>query len=135
MPPIEVFLSHATPDHPMADRIAGTLVSHNVPVFYSPRNIVGAQQWQDEILAALRRCDWFLILLSPDAAASMWVRREFAFALSERRFENRIIPLAYRQSDLGRLDWARTLQMVDFSGDYDAGARNLLRIWGLGLRT
>ena len=134
MPPAEVFLSHASADAPMAERVAATLVAHNVPVFYGPRNIVGAQQWQDEILAALRRCDWFLVLLSPDAVESMWVRREFAFALGERRFENRIVPLAYRRADLGPLEWVRSLQVADFSGDYTAGARDLLRVWGIGLR-
>jgi hypothetical protein len=134
MPPTEVFLSHASADGDMAARITRTLVTHNVPVFYSPRNIAGAQQWQDEILHALRRCEWFLVLLSPDAVGSMWVRREFAFALSERRYEHRIVPLAYRPCDLGPFEWLRNMQTVDFAGDFDAASRELLRIWGLGLR-
>jgi hypothetical protein len=103
-------------------------------VFYSPRNIVGAQQWQDEILSALKRCDWFLVVLSPEAVESMWVKREIAFALKERRYENRIVPLTYRPCDLASVQWLEIFQMVDFSGDFEAGARELLRIWGLGLR-
>ncbi len=59
----------------MARRISGLLRRHGIPVFFSPQNIIGAQQWQDEILKALQRCDWFLVLLSPDAVDSMWVIR------------------------------------------------------------
>jgi hypothetical protein len=34
---------------------------------YSRTNLVGAQQWHDEIGAALQCCDWFAIVLSPNA--------------------------------------------------------------------
>lgn len=84
---------------------------------------------------ALQRCDWFMVLLSPDAAASMWVKRETALALDDKRFENRIIPLNYRTCDLGFLGWLRTFHMINFQGDFDQGCRDLLRIWGIGLRS
>lgn len=93
MPPTEVFISHSSVDQVPASRLAAILVAHGIPVFDSPRNIVGAQQWQDEILKAMKRCDWFVVLLSPDSVESMWVRREIAFALREKRYENHIVPL------------------------------------------
>lgn len=135
MPPLEVFLSHASADHQMAERLATVLRTHGVPTFYSPSNIIGAQQWQDEILQALWRCDWFTVLLSPDAIASMWVRRETALALRDKRFDGRIIPLSYRPCHLGFLEWLQAFQMVDLQGDFDQGCRDLLRIWGIGLKT
>jgi hypothetical protein len=111
------------------------LRDHGVPAFFSPSNLIGAQQWQDEILAAIQRCDWFLALLSPDAVQSMWVRRETAHALDDRRYDGKIVPLMYRPCDLGRLGWLRQFQFVDFQGDFDTGCRDLLRVWGLGLRS
>ncbi|HVA50889.1 MAG TPA: toll/interleukin-1 receptor domain-containing protein [Pirellulales bacterium] len=135
MPPLEVFLSHASADHDMAERLATLLRGHGIPTFYSPSNLLGAQQWQDEILKALQRCDWFVVLLSPDAIESMWVRRETALALRDKRFEDKIIPVRYRPCDLGRLGWLEIFQMVDFQGDFDQGCRNLLRIWGIGLKS
>jgi hypothetical protein len=134
MPPREAFLSNSSEDRAMAQQIAQMLSDHGVPTFYAPANIIGHQQWQDEILKALQRCDWFLVLLSPDAIKSMWVKRETAFALSERRYENQIIPLNYRDCDLGTLAWLKLYQFVDFRSDFQEGARMLLRVWGLGLK-
>ncbi|MGD9855266.1 MAG: toll/interleukin-1 receptor domain-containing protein [Planctomycetaceae bacterium] len=60
--PTEVFLSHSSKDAAAADRIVEVLRNHGVATFYSPRNILGAQQWHDEIGAALQRADWFVVL-------------------------------------------------------------------------
>ena len=135
MPPREAFLSHSSEDRAIAQRIAEMLCDNGVPTFYAPANVVGHQQWQDEILKALQRCDWFLVLLSPDAIQSMWVKRETAFALKERRYEDKIVPLNYRDCDLGPLEWLRLYQFVDFRADFSEGARTLLRVWGLGLKS
>jgi len=134
MRPDEAFLSHSSQDREMAERIAHALQEHGIPTFFAPSNLFGAQQWQDEILRALERCDWFLVLLSPDAVDSMWVRRETSMALSDRRFDKRIVPLLYRSCDLDTLRWLRVYQFVDFQGDFHAGCRDLLRIWGVGLK-
>lgn len=132
MPPLEVFLSHASADYVMAERLVALLRGHGVSTFYSQSNLLGAQQWQDEILKALQRCDWFLVLLSPDAIGSMWVRRETALALCDKRFEDKIIPLRYRPCDLGMLRWLETFQMVDFQGGFDRGCPTSFAFGALG---
>ncbi len=137
--PQEVFLSHSSQDRQFADAVASMMRRHGVPVWYSQTNIMGAQQWQDEIGAALRRCDWFVVLLSPQAVNSMWVRREVSYALAQGRLEDRIIPVRYQNSnpDYDQL-WTWTLsvfQMVDFSHAFDQGCVDLLRTWGLGYQS
>jgi len=132
--PAEVFLSHSSADSAMAQRLAATLSNHGIPVFFGPQIIIGAQQWQNEILQALRRCDWFVVLLSPDAIQSMWVKREVAYALRDSRYEDRIVPLQYKPCDLESLEWLTLYQMINFDGDFATGCRDLLRIWGIGLR-
>ncbi|GAF86413.1 unnamed protein product, partial [marine sediment metagenome] len=81
MIPKEMFLSHSSMNMPIANRVADTLRNHGVPVWFSPANIMTAQQWHDEIGNALRRCDWFMVLLSNDAVNSIWVKRELHYAL------------------------------------------------------
>lgn len=71
MPPQEIFLSHSSADRIIADSVVATLRNHGNPVWYSQTNILGAQQWHDEIGKALKRCDWFVVILSPDSVKSM----------------------------------------------------------------
>ena len=135
MPPREMFLSYSSQDEEMARRLADTLNAHGVPVFFSPRDIQGAAQWQDVLGEALARCDWFGLLLSPAAASSMWVKRETKHALIQPRFDGRIIPLLYQPCDFTALSWVLPqLQFVDVSGDFDDACRELLKIWGIGYR-
>lgn len=131
--PQEVFLSHSARDQRFVSRIADVLGEHGVPVWYSATNILGAQQWHDEIGAALNRCDWFVVVLSPSSVKSRWVKREVLFALNDKRFEDRIVPVLFKNCDFGRLSWTlQALQLVSFLDGFDAGCRALLRVWGKG---
>jgi hypothetical protein len=133
MTPREVFLSHAHQDRAFASRLAETLRRHGVPVWFSRDRIQGAQQWHDEIGSALNRCDWFAVLLTPSAVRSDWVKRELLFALQKKRYRKRILPLLRRKCRYDRLSWAlEAMQRIDFLTDFDAGCRELLRVWGIG---
>lgn len=108
---------------------------HGIPVWYSRTNILGAQQWHDEIGVALRRCDWFVLALSPRSVESIWVKREFLFALQQNRFVNKIAPLLYEPCSWEQFSWTlSSFQMVDFTQTFEQGCRDLLRVWGLGYK-
>jgi hypothetical protein len=135
MIPSEVFLSHSSQDRAFATALAETMRQHGVPVWYSPTNILGAQQWQEEIGAALRRCDWFVIILSPNALSSLWVKRELSYALQERRFDRKISPLVLVPGDYTSLSWTLPqFQMIRYDEDIHAGHRELFRTWGIGYK-
>lgn len=130
--PREVFLSHSSQDRRFANRLKAELEENGVPVWYSETQIVGAQQWHDEIGKGLERCDWFLLILSPSAVRSTWVKRELLFALENAHFNQRIIPVIYRPCEIKKLSWTlSSMQQVDFTGDYATGLTALLRIWGM----
>jgi hypothetical protein len=135
MPPKEIFLSHSNLDKDFADLVADTLRQHGIPVWYSQTNILAAQQWHDEIGEALKRCDWFIVILTENSVSSMWVKREVMFALNDNRFANRIIPIIYQPCDPDDLSWTLSLnQTIDFSKDSIEGFRELLRTWGFGYK-
>lgn len=136
MIPREIFLSHAAADREFADQLAGVLRRHGVPLWCSPVNIVGAQQWQDEIGTALKRCDWFVLILSGNAVESFWVKRELGYALQQRRYVNRITPVLFQPCDHEQLSWTLSaLQFVSFANGFEQGCRDLLKVWGLGYKT
>lgn len=79
--------------------LAGVLRRHGVPFWFSDTNIQGAQKWHDEIGTLLKSCDWMVLVLSPHAVASKWVRRELVFSLQDDRFDGRIVPVVHQQRD------------------------------------
>jgi hypothetical protein len=128
--PEKLFLSHASADRPFVNKLATFLGTRKIPFWYSKRHVVGAQQWHDEIGKALKRCDWFLVVISPAAVRSKWVKRELMYALNEDRYENRIIPLFYKPCDTEALSWTlASLQRVDFSKNFDQSCQELIKIW------
>jgi hypothetical protein len=136
MMPKELFLSHSDKDRKFASAIVRALARNGVPVWYSRRSIVGAQQWHDEIGAALKRCDWFAVILSPNSVSSTWVKRELLFALSNNRYRDKIIPILYHDCDVDSLSWTLSnSQMVDFRDGFTSGARALMRVWGMGYKS
>jgi hypothetical protein len=136
MLPQEVFLSHSDRDRQFVTVLADMMRRHGIPVWYSRTNILRAQQWHDEIGAALRRCDWFVLVLSPHAVESIWVKRELLYSLQQNRFEDKMIPLLYQSCAYERLSWTLSLfQMIDFTQTFEQGGRDLLRVWGLGYRS
>jgi TIR domain len=105
MLPREIFLSHSDKDRSFASDLTEQMRRHGVPVWYSRTNILGAQQWHDEIGAALTRCDWFVLVLSPSAVRSRWVKNELVFALNDQRLAKRIVPLLYKTCKYKQLSW------------------------------
>jgi hypothetical protein len=93
MLPKEVFLWHSSKDRDFATNVAELLRRHGIPVWYSRTNIIGAQEWHDEIGAALHRCNWFVIVLSPNTIRSTWTKNELLFALNHPRYKSRIVQL------------------------------------------
>jgi hypothetical protein len=103
--------------------------------FGTARNIAGAQQWHDEIGGALERCDWLLLVLSPNSVNSKWVKHELLFALNDARYEQRIIPCILKKCDINKLSWTlSSCQFVDFSKDFERGMRALLKVWSIGYK-
>lgn len=136
MPQREVFLSHSSRDRKFATELAEVLRRHGIPVWYSKTHIRGAQQWHDAIGRALARCTWFVVILSPGAVDSMWVKNELLFALNQRRYRDRIAPVLYKKCKYEKLSWTlSSFQIVDFTESIEAGYRELLRVWDVDFDT
>ena len=135
MKPTEVFFSHCSKDRRFASRIAEVLTRHGLKVFYSRKSIRGAQQWHDEIGQALARCDWFLLILSPAAVGSEWVKRELVYALQSKRYRKRIAPLLLKSCKIDKLSWTLSgIQRVDFRNSFKDGSAELLALWDIVYR-
>jgi hypothetical protein len=133
--PKRLFISHAASDRKFLDRLTAVVDQNGIRFWHSQEHIRGAQQWQDEIGVALRRCDWFALLLSPAAVRSKWVKRELLYALQDDHYEKRIIPVIVKHCDHKKLSWTlASFQFVDCSRQFAKGCRDLLHIWNIRYR-
>jgi TIR domain-containing protein len=133
MTPKEVFLSHSSKNRASATGLADTLRNHGVPVWYSSINIRSAQQWHDEIGKALKRCDWFLLLITKASCKSKWVKQELSYALNHRQYNNHILPIKAEKCPYEALSWTLgNFQMVDFDVRNNRGFKEILATWGIG---
>lgn len=128
----EVFVSHSSRDKKFVRELMRAFRSHRIDFWCAPYHLVGSQRWHDEIGRALARCDWLLIVLTPDSVESTWVGHEVRYALSMPRYDGRIIPVLRKECDLERLSWTlKAIQWVDFRRDFDQGCRDLARVFGI----
>lgn len=100
MPPAHtrVFVSHSTRNAKFTDALVERLRDHYIATWYAPRHMPGGY-FKSNIEDALARCDWFLLVLSPDALASEWVKLEVDLAMADPRYKNKVIPILAEACD------------------------------------
>lgn len=87
-----VFISHTTKNAKFVDALVERLRDHYITTWYAPRHMPGGY-FKSNIADALAQCDWFLLVLSPEALASEWVKWEVDAALADPRYKNRVLPV------------------------------------------
>jgi serine/threonine protein kinase len=121
-----VFISHATKDRVFVEQeIISLLEEQGLKTWYSKANIETASEWDRSILRGLGSCEWFILVMSPNAASSDWVRDEVYWAIENR--PQRIVPVLIADCDprqlhirLGRI------QHVDFRSEFETARQKLL---------
>ncbi|MCY7328346.1 MAG: toll/interleukin-1 receptor domain-containing protein, partial [Saprospiraceae bacterium] len=98
-----VFISHAAQDDTFVTDLRQNLESHGASVWDDSRKLIGGVVLQDEILQAINRHDYFIIVVSPHTFQSKWVKDELEFA----KFMpgKRIIALLLDGQAVGALAW------------------------------
>ena len=91
----EIFISYSRRDQEFVMRLAADLDRQVAGVWFDQSTIQVGQKWHDEIMDGIRECRAFILVLSPDAAESRYVREELNKALE---LGKPIIPVLYRPS-------------------------------------
>ena len=120
--PLRIFISYARVDTALADRLEGDIKRAGLLPWVDRRRLEGGQEWLDGIQRAVEDCDVLVVVLTPQAADSEFVRMEWRHA---RRMGKRVVPLLFKLPPRMPIDLA-ALQWVDFQDDYIAGLKDLL---------
>jgi hypothetical protein len=119
-----LFLSYcrSEPDGDFALRLANDLRVAGHRVWLDVEGLEGGTAWNEEIQQALDACYAYVVVLSPEALESRWVRNELLYALQHRA--GLVFPVMLRECKLPVELVA--VQYVDFQGEYRGALARLL---------
>ena len=106
--PMRVFLSHSHTDAWLAARIARALTESGLEVRDPQQDILPGDNWASEVAHALEESDAMVVLLTPKAARSPYVKHEMVYALGAKNYSNRLIPVVVGDRErlpAGEIPW------------------------------
>lgn len=122
---MRVFLSYHHKDAKKAETLRKSLESEGFQVWDPSAHLLPGEDWNKAVSEALRSAQAMIVLLSPDAVDSPWMRREIGYALGERRFEGRLIPVVVRPVD--KIPWIlEKLPVLKLTPDVKRGSRRIV---------
>lgn len=127
-----IFVSHSHIDNDFGTRIAQDLrhvLDDENAVWYDVLGgLHGGETWWEKIVEELTARNVFIVVLSPEAMNSRWVRREIDMALNEEKL---IVPLHFRATTI-RTD-LKIIQIISFLAPktYEAAFNEVLNALGL----
>lgn len=122
----KIFISYSRKDIDFVRKLAEDLEKADYDVWWDITDLHGGVDWPRAIPAAIEASKYFIIVLSPNSAASDWVEKEYTHALSLRK---KIIPLMLVASSVPFA--LNTINFVNFtSEDYVSNFKNLLTALG-----
>ena len=120
--PSQIFISYSRVDSDFVDRLETDLRAHGHPTWVDRMRLEGGDDWAERIGHEIAQSGVMIVVLSPDAVASKWVRREITVA-DERNMP--IFPVLFKAVSRVPLQIAER-QYIDFTTGYDKALRALL---------
>jgi len=122
----DIFISYSRRDQEFVTRLASDLDAQVAGVWFDQATIQAGQKWHDEIMEGIHECKAFILVLSPDAVESRYVREEVNKALE---LGKTIFPVIYRPARwTGEFEsLVREVQTLDLrSGSYTDNFQKLV---------
>ena len=96
---LDVFVSYATEDKPIADAIVAQLEAAAIRCWIAPRDIPPGADWPAEIVTAIERSRGMVVVVSHNSIESKQVHREVGSAVNEGLF---VIPFRIEDVELSK---------------------------------
>ena len=123
--PNRIFLSHANQDAAFARQLADDLRHNGFDIWMAPESIEPGEKWVDAIERGLETSGIFVLVITPHAADSKWVRDESNYAIAlQNKDEMRLFTLLVGEGRIPPM-WS-VRQHISFREEYDEGLRQLL---------
>jgi hypothetical protein len=89
---MNVFISHASTDSDLAQRVANVLRGAGFGV-WDESQVLPGENWGEKLAQALQEADAMVVLLTPDAVRSPNISHDVGYALGKSNYRGRLIPV------------------------------------------
>jgi hypothetical protein len=122
----KIFLSYSSKDKQFVRYLATDISNEGHTVWFDEWDILSGESIPREIAVGIEKCNFVLVVLSPNSVKSRWVENEWhAKYWSEIESKKiKVIPILYKKCKIPLL--LRTKKYADFTNDYSFGLDNLL---------
>lgn len=93
---VKVFISYGHDDKKFVQKLAGELGKESIETWWDFDHLKGGHNWQKEIQQGIKRCDFFIVVLSPNSVDREWVLKEITYA---NEYKKKIIPLMLKECE------------------------------------
>jgi cellulose biosynthesis protein BcsQ len=123
---VRAYVSHSPIDRAFVrDRLEPLLVQHQIHPWWSEEGPRSGELWEKQLHEAVLESDWFLLVASPHAAASDFVKAELAWALKTR--PGRVVPILAQPCTASQIHpRLAAMRPIDFTDSPDRAAGRLL---------
>jgi len=110
---MQVYMSYAQQDRELAWNLAKALKNAGLHVWIDIDNIYPGDNWAEVIGKALKESQAMVVLLTPSALQSEWVRKDIAYAIGNLAYEWRVIPVLVGGMSADEIPWIlRQMQVI-----------------------
>lgn len=89
---MQVFISHASPDRVLADRLSNKLRESGIDV-WNPASIFPGDNWALETGKALEQSEVMVVLYTQRARRILSLRQDIQYALTQGNYRGRVVPV------------------------------------------
>ena len=124
-----IFISYSRRDKDFVDTLVQDLESNGFSVWIDREDIRGGDSWRKSIVDAIRSCESFVLVLSPNSVASVNVAKEVSIADSDKV---RIIPVIYKTCQISAdMEYQlASVQQISIVENYQRGLHQLIQALG-----
>src|ERR1041385_7394649 len=113
---MKVFISHSATDASLAKHVADALIESGFEVWDDTSQVLPGDNWGEKLAQALEESTAMIVLLTPNSVKSPNVTFELGFALGNRDYKGRVIPVLAatpEQLPIEQIPWVlRRFQMI-----------------------
>jgi hypothetical protein len=112
----DIYLSYSRRDFEFVAELYQYLTKKGFSVWFDKESISPGEDWSVSTAQGIRECKIFLLILSPDAAANVNIRKELSLA---QRHNKQIVPLIWRPTEIPvEMEYQLAgIQWIDFAED------------------